>query len=265
MNQTIDLMDARCSTRAYAETPITDEEKRLVLHAAMRAPTAGNLMLYSIVEIDDQALKDRLAVTCDHQPFIARAPWVLLFVADHQRWMDLFGAAGVDRMDPEVAPPGVTPGVGDLMLACCDALIAAQNAVIAAESLGIGSCCIGDIMEQAEAHAELLDLPRWTFPVAMLCFGRPKTRARRTERYEQHVVHRDRYRRLSDGGLRGACADLDAMHGEGRGGEGPGGFVRNVYARSFTAGFAAEMNRSVAWWIDRWTGVIANPDGGSRV
>jgi nitroreductase len=254
VNETIALLDARCSTRAYDPTPLTAEEKRAILHAAMRAPTAGNMMLYSILEIEDQKIKDRLAVTCDDQPFIARAPWVLLFVADCQKWMDLFAAAGVDRMDPEVAPPGVMPGVGDLLLACCDALIAAQNAVVAAESLGIGSCYIGDIMEQAETHAELLGLPRWTFPAAMLCFGRPRRRPHRTERYETHVVHRDRYHRLSDDELREACADLDAMYGAGRGGEGLGGLARDVYARKFTADFAAEMNRSVAWWIERWAG-----------
>ena len=174
MNETIRLLDARCSTRAYDPTPPTDEEKRVVLHAAMRAPTAGNLMLYSILEIEDQALKDRLAVTCDHQPFIARAPWVLLFVADFQKWMDLFAACGCDEL-PGV-PHGVTPGLGDLLMACNDALIAAQNAVVAAESLGIGSCYIGDIMELGETHAELLQLPRYTFPAAMLCLGRPKGR-----------------------------------------------------------------------------------------
>ena len=40
------------------------------------------------------------------------------------------------------------PGVGDLLLATTDATIAAQNAVVATESLGIGSCYIGDILEQ---------------------------------------------------------------------------------------------------------------------
>ena len=154
MNETLRLLDERCSTRAYDPTPLTDEEKRAVLHAAMRAPTAGNLMLYSIIEIEDQALKDRLAVTCDDQPFIARAPWVLLFVADFQKWMDLFAACGCDEL-PGV-PHGVTPGLGDLLMACNDAVIAAQNAVVAAESLGIGSCYIGDIMELGETHAELL-------------------------------------------------------------------------------------------------------------
>lgn len=65
------------------------------------------------------------------------------------------------------------PGSGDLLLAVDDALIAAQNAVTAAESLGIGSCYIGDIMEQCELHRELLRLPEYVFPAAMLVFGYP--------------------------------------------------------------------------------------------
>jgi FMN reductase (NADPH)/FMN reductase [NAD(P)H] len=250
-NEVLRLLDARCSTRAYDRTPLTADEKQAVLHAAMRAPTAGNLVLYSILEIEDQALKDRLAVTCDDQPFIARAPWVLLFVADFQKWMDLFAACGCDDL-PGV-PAGVTPGPGDLFMACNDALIAAQNAVVAAESLGIGSCYIGDIMELGEEHAELLHLPRWTFPAAMLCLGRPKTRPHRTEHYEGHVVHKDRYRRLTADELAATSADLDALHGVRETRDGVRGCVQDVYARKFTAGFAAEMNRSVAWWLDRWT------------
>ena len=206
MNETIKLLDERCSTRAYDPAPPTAEEKRAILHAAMRAPTAGNLMLYSIIEVEDQALKDRLAVTCDDQPFIARAPWVLLFVADFQKWMDLFAACGCDEL-PGV-PHGVTPGLGDLIMACNDALIAAQNAVVAAESLGIGSCYIGDIMELGETHAELLRLPRFTFPAAMLCLGRPKVGPHRTERYERARRAQERVPaadgRRAAGGLRGA-------------------------------------------------------------
>ena len=245
MNPTIELMNARCSARAYDAAPLTQEEKQTILHTAIRAPTGGNMMLYSILEIEDQALKDRLAVTCDDQPFIARAPWVLLFVADYQKWMDLFAVAGVDEM--EGVPHGVTPGPGDLMLACCDALIAAQNAVIAAESLGIGSCYIGDIMEQAETHAELLDLPRWTLPVAMLCFGRPKTKPHATERYEKHVVHKDRYGRLGEDELRAVSDDLDRAYVAHGLRPGVATYVQDVYARKFTADFCAEMNRSMAW------------------
>ena len=248
-NRTIELLNARCSTRAYAATPIGDDEKQAILHAAMRAPTAGNMLMYSIVEIDDQALKDTLAETCDHQPFIAKAPWLLLFVADLQKWIDLFAAAGVARL--EGVPQGVTPGPGDLMLACCDALIAAQNAVIAAESLGIGSCYIGDILELGETHAELLHLPRYTFPVTMLCFGRPKAQPRIVARYEEHVVHKNVYRRLSDAQRHEASDDLDRLYGA-HGFGGYDNYAQEIYARKFASDFAAEANRSVAWWLERW-------------
>ena len=107
-NSTLSLLNGRCSTRSWAATPLGDDEKRAILHSAMRAPTAGNMMLYSIIEVADQKLKDRLAETCDHQPFIARAPWVLVFVADLQKWTDLFAAAGAERM-PGV-PHDVRPG-----------------------------------------------------------------------------------------------------------------------------------------------------------
>jgi FMN reductase (NADPH)/FMN reductase [NAD(P)H] len=257
-NAVLKLLDARCSTRAWDPTPLTDEEKRAILHAAMRAPTAGNLMLYSILEIEDQALKDRLAVTCDDQPFVARAPWLLLFIADYQKWMDLFGACGCDEL-PGV-PAGRTPGLGDLLLAVDDALIAAQNAVVAAESLGIGSCYIGDVMERGEEHAELLRLPRWTFPAALLCFGRPKVRPHRSERYERHVVHTNAYRRLTSAELAECSAELDALHGVRETRDGVRSCVQDVYARKFTADFSVELNRSVAWWLERWNSGVGAAD-----
>jgi len=171
MNTTLALIGARTSTRTFSAEPITAEEREAVLQATLRAPTAGAMMLYSIIQVEDQALKDRLAVTCDDQSFIAKAPWVLVFVADMQRWMDLFAASDVRSL--EDVEHRDTPGLGDLMMACSDALIAAQTAALAAESLGIGSCYIGDVLEHGETHAELLTLPHHTLPVAMLVFGRP--------------------------------------------------------------------------------------------
>ena len=250
MNPTIELMNARSSTRAYDPTPLSEAEKQAILHTAMRAPTAGNLMLYSIIEIEDQALKDRLAVTCDDQPFIARAPWVLVFVADYQKWIDLFAVSRVDEL-PGVRHRGA-PGPGDLLLACSDALIAAQNAVIAAESLGIGSCYIGDVLEQAEEHAELLGLPNHTLPIAMLCFGRPAKRRRPTPHHEKHVVHKDRYRRLSEEELREASDELAQMHAPRGFRQGIENIGQDVYARKYAAAFSHELNRSAGVWLERW-------------
>ena len=100
MNETIELLLNRKSIRAYEAREIGADEKDAILQATLRAPTAGNMMLYSIIEVNDQAAKDTLARTCDNQPFIARAPLVLLFLADYQRWFDFFMVSGVDGALP---------------------------------------------------------------------------------------------------------------------------------------------------------------------
>ncbi len=249
-NPILDLLNRRCSTRAYSDEPVTSDEREAVLHAAMRAPTAGNLMLYSIIEVEDQALKDRLAITCDDQPFIARAPWVLVFVADYQKWLDLFAHSHAYEMEGVERREQL--GAGDLLLACSDALIAAQNAVVAAESLGIGSCYIGDVLENGEEHARLLDLPAGTLPIAMLCFGRPKSPRAPVSRQEKYVVMRDRYQRLDDEQLAEVATVLEQQHAPHGLKPGISSYPQDVYRRKFVAGFTKELNRSAGWWIDRW-------------
>ena len=147
MNEVIRQLYDRKSVRAYTDREIGKAEKEVVLRAAAEAPTAGNQQLYTILDITDPSIKDRLVETCDHQPMIAQAKMVLIFCADCKKWYDAYIAVGCNTRKP---------GVGDLLLAASDAMIAAQNAVTAAESLGIGSCYIGDIMENCEQHQELL-------------------------------------------------------------------------------------------------------------
>jgi FMN reductase (NADPH)/FMN reductase [NAD(P)H] len=250
VNPTLDLINVRTSTRTFSADPITAIEREIVLHAALRAPTAGAMMLYSIIQIEQQALKDRLAETCDDQPFIAKSPWVLVFVADMQRWMDLFAASDVRSL--AVFEHRDAPGLGDLMMACSDALIAAQTAVIAAESLGIGSCYIGDVLENAEIHAGLLGLPNHTLPVAMVCFGRPMATRSPTPHCESHVVHTDRYHRLTGDELAGLSAELQEMYAPHGLAPGFANYPQTIYQRKFACDFMAEMNRSVAWWLRRW-------------
>ena len=163
-NQTISEIFARKSVRVFTEEPVSEEDRRLILESAAQAPTAGDLQLYHIIDVQSQEEKEILAERCDHQPFIAKAPLVLVFAADLQRWRTLFAAAGA-QTDPV--------GEADLILAMQDCVIAAQNAVVAAQSLGIGSCYIGDILENAEANRELLHLPKYAVPCAMLVMGHP--------------------------------------------------------------------------------------------
>ena len=128
MNETLELMMKRKSVRVFEEKPIGPEEKQAILNAAMRAPTAGNSMLYSILDVTDQTLKDKLSETCDHQPFIAKAPMVWVFLADYRRWVRKFQQAGCENIP--------NPRLSDLILATNDTVIAAHAACMAAESLG---------------------------------------------------------------------------------------------------------------------------------
>lgn len=159
MNQTIKELMERKSVRAYRDEKITLEEKNLILQSAIQAPTAGNMALYSIIDVQDQQLKDQLANTCDHQPFISQAPLVLLFLADYQKWYDMYCTYHNEDFKLEEA---------DMILALEDAMIAAQNAVVGAWSLGIGSCYIGDILENFEIHQELFDLPKYAVPATLV-------------------------------------------------------------------------------------------------
>ena len=240
MNRTIEELIERKSVRAFTDQPITAELKRTIIQAAVEAPTAGNQQLYTILDITDQKLKERLSETCDHQPFIARAHMVLIFCADCQKWYDAYEAGNCEPRKP---------GAGDLMLAVTDAAIAAQNAVTAAWSLGIGSCYIGDVMERCEIHRELLNLPPWVFPAAMVVFGYPTQQQRRRVKPErckqEYIVHENTYRRLGGEELRGMLqknykdGDFDS-------------WIQAFCQRKYNSDFSIEMSRSVMKYLENF-------------
>lgn len=242
MNQTIQELFNRKSTRIYSDEPITEEEKRLILESALQAPTAGNMSLFSIIDVQDQALKDELAIRCDHQPFIAKAPLVLIFLADYQKWYDMFNV--------------YTPGVpqleeSDLFLATQDCIIAAQNAVVAAESMGIGSCYIGDILENFEDNQKLLNLPQYAVPYIMLVFGKPTQQQKERQKREKfpvedmvhvNVYHHKSIEETKDMFMRHSHKTEDEL----------AVFIESFAKRKFFAEFRDEMNRSSRAMLKSW-------------
>lgn len=240
MNEIIQSLYKRKSVRVYEERQISPEDKRLILKSAMEAPTAGNQQMYTILDITDQKLKERLSESCDHQPFIAKAPMVLIFCADYQKWVDTFSEAGADPRNP---------GAGDLMLAVCDAVIAAQNAVVASESLGIGSCYIGDIMEQCELHREILRLPQYVFPAAMVVFGYPTQQQKDRPKPErcrlEDMVQENTYHRREGNELRRMFAKetRNCSFEE---------WAQAFCKRKYNSDFSREMTRSVEEYLKAW-------------
>ena len=259
-NVVLDILEHRSSTRAFArdddERPVavTDEQRAAILHAASRAPSAGAMMMYSIVSIREQATLDRLADLCDHQPMIAKAPWALIFVVDMPS-----GSICLSTwvLEPEFVErtgkaPRRAPGLGDFAIAAQDAVIAAQNAVVAAEALGLGSCYIGDIVENAEEVAELLDLPPYTMPLSMLIIGTPRKERPAIAHPVVNLVHEERYCRADAATMDAQVAEMDKMfrpHAREVGER-----VVDIYTRKHTSPFMAEMSRSMEWWFKNWLG-----------
>lgn len=238
-NPVISQLFERKSVRAFADVPVGPHLRSSVLAAACQAPSAGNQQLYSIIQVDDPEVKARLAELCDDQPFIARAPWLLVFAADCRIWPALYAEAGIQGFR--------APGVGDLMLAVTDAAICAQNAVVAAHSFGLGSCYIGDVMERKEEVSALLSLPDHVFPAAMLVLGfpTPQQRARpKPHRAPLEVkVMENGYEELAGERLR-------ALVGDRTGTKGFDEWVRAFCARKHDSAFSREMTRSVAAYLD---------------
>lgn len=238
MNEVIKQLKERKSVRVFVDKPILPDEVGTILEAAVNAPTAGNQQLYTIINVTDSHLKEELAKSCDNQPFIAKAPLVLVFCADFRKWYNAFSEYGCEPRKP---------GVGDLMLAVSDTNIAAQNAVVAAHSLGIGSCYIGDIMENAELQRELLSLPKYVFPAAMLVFGYPTeqqlSRPKPPRSKIHHIVHENGYRDM-DG------EELKDMLIEKAGQRSFNDWIKAFCERKYNCDFSREMTRSVQVFLD---------------
>lgn len=242
MNQVIRQLKERKSVRVFREQEIAPEAVTAILEAAVHAPTAGNQQLYTIIHVTDPQLKAQLAESCDHQPFIATAPLVLVFCADCRKWYHAFRDYGC-------APR--KPGVGDLMLAVSDTNIAAQNAVVAAQSLGIGSCYIGDIMENAEQQRQLLSLPPYVFPAAMLVFGYPTEgqleRPKPPRSDLRHIVHENGYRDMD-------APELKQMLSVKTGTRDFEDWITAFCNRKYNSDFSREMTRSVQVLLEDFQG-----------
>lgn len=202
MNDTIELLHARASCRAFADRPIPAEVLESVLEAGVRAPTGGNLQPYSIIAVRDRAVASTLASLCGDQSFIARAPVNLLFCIDFhrgRRWAELCDA-----------PFTCNRAFRHFWIAFQDTVIAAQNICVAADSAGLGSCYVGTVLECFPELRAMFRLPQGVFPVVLLSLGYPAAELRRRGKFPQSIiVHGEVYDDPSDERL---AAGLEAKY-----------------------------------------------------
>lgn len=244
MNETIKLLMERKSVRQFVQEPMPREDVEAILNAAVQAPSAGNMALWTIIKVTDPEKKAALAKSCDNQPFIATAPLVLVFCADYRRWFEVFKTLDLGE---ELR----IPAEGDFMLATADTIIAAHATVVAADALGYGSCYIGDIIEHCDTQREILGLPEYVKPVAMAVYGKPtqsQIDRKKPPRFElADVVHENTYN------MQDADKMIDML--KTRQGLDDEAFDRWIMAftkRKWNCDFSREMSRSAAQMIREW-------------
>ncbi|GAA1851362.1 nitroreductase family protein [Microbacterium koreense] len=177
------------SVRRFASTDVGEHEMTAIIAAAQSASTSSNMQSWSVIEIRDPQRKHDAATLSGDQDFIRQAPVFLVFVADLARNRAVAERAG--------GTTTATEYMESTLIGFVDAALAAQNAALAAESLGLGITFVGSARNNPHELAELLELPHGVFPVAGMAIGHPHAdeAAGVKPRLPQAVVrHRETYR-----------------------------------------------------------------------
>lgn len=187
-NDVIALQLARRSVRRFGPREVTEAELGALVAAAQSAPTSSNLQPWSVIAVRDPARRARLAALAGEQEFVARAPLFLVWVVDLGRARRLAARASVAV---DAADYLETTVIGFV-----DTALAAQNAVVAASSLGLGTVFVGAVRNRPEEVAAELGLPAHAVAAFGLAVGEPDPaeRAGVKPRLPQGaVLHHERY------------------------------------------------------------------------
>lgn len=164
MNDTVNLLKAHRSIRKFKDQAVSDEVIAELVSCGQAAATSSNVQATTVIRVRNAQTREQLAQCAGGQPYVASAPVLLVYCADLAR-----PAQGCE-VGGGVFHPGMTE---HFMIATIDVALAAQNAVIAAESLGLGICYIGGLRNNPQEVSDLLRLPAQVYPVFGLCLGYP--------------------------------------------------------------------------------------------
>ncbi len=188
-NEVTTLLQEHVSVRDFTKEKLTEQEITTLVNCAQAASTASYLQAYSIISIDDPQLLEDIVEQGNLQKFILDAGHFFIFCGDFKRLNDFAKAKGIDiKANIE--------GTDALMVGAIDASLAAQNMVVAAESMGLGACYIGGVRDGIEPIAELLNLPDYVYPLYGLVLGHPKNKNGLKPRLPMEaVLHHNTYDR----------------------------------------------------------------------
>jgi nitroreductase len=187
-NPVVEALLSHRSIRRFKDIPISPKALNIILEAAQRAPTSSNYQAYSIIVVDDPVMREKLYAQCDLQRFVADCGILLIFCADISRLIYACEKQGHRFRAKQLDT--VLVGHGDALLAC-------QNAAIAAESLSLGTCMLGSIRRCPHEVSNLLELPKYVYATVGLAIGYPDQNPGLKPRLPQRaVISRNKYSSL---------------------------------------------------------------------
>ncbi|CAJ1855268.1 NADPH-flavin oxidoreductase [Aeromonas jandaei] len=186
MNQTIDLILSHRSIRQFTAEPISSQQLDAILAAAQSASTSSFLQVTSIIRVTGPEARKQLAQLAGNQPYVEQAAEFLVFCADYHR-------------HGQIVPDAQTGYAEQLLIGAIDGAIMGQNALLAAQSLGLGGVYIGGLRNHPAEVSELLGLPDRVIPLFGLCLGHPAQQPEQKPRLPRAlVVHQEHYQRELD-------------------------------------------------------------------
>ncbi|PIJ51280.1 nitroreductase A [Erwinia sp. OLTSP20] len=181
MTPTIALQRAHRSIRSFNDQPIAADQREAILAAAQSASSSSFLQCSSIIRITDPALREQLVRLSGGQRYVAAAAEFWVFCGDFNRHQQICPAAQLGLAE-------------QLLLACIDTALMGQNAMLAAESLGLGGCFIGGIRNNIAEVTALLECPKYVLPLFGLCLGWPEYQPDLKPRMPaKMMMHENRY------------------------------------------------------------------------
>lgn len=171
--EALEAIFTRRSIRSYRDEPITDETMQLLLKAAMSGPSCVNARDWSFIIVRSREMLNKMADANGRpaEPLRSAAAAVMV-------------CGDLNRSFPPAKDYWVIDGA-----------IAAQNIVLAAHALGLGSVWLGTWpqKERVEAQAKLFGLPESIVPHSVIALGYPLKEPAERNVFEADRVHMEKW------------------------------------------------------------------------
>ncbi|MDD1783342.1 oxygen-insensitive NADPH nitroreductase [Enterovibrio sp. ZSDZ35] len=184
MNPVIDTLLAHRSIRKFQDKALTEDQVTTVIDCARAASSSSFIQCTSIIRVIDKEKRRLLAEYAGNQAYVADAAEFFVWCLDFNRHL-------------QIKPDAQLGFTEQTLIGAIDTALMAQNALAAAESMGLGGVYIGGIRNNPDKVSELLNLPEYVAPLFGLCLGYPAQDPEVKPRLPSSLlVHTDEYQPL---------------------------------------------------------------------